>query len=184
MIGPVVALAGRRVDAAGAQPTRFPFENAPTVGERIKAFLVRKSARALVSSAACGADLLALEAAGDLGLRRVIVLPFAADRFRVESVTDRPGGEERWGRSFDRVLAALPAVDVVVLANEREGTEAFAAANQGIIDNALRLANESDTVAAGVIVWDGKPRGSDDLTAQFAAAARDRGLSVEELLTV
>ena len=184
MIGPVVALAGRRVDAAGAQPTRFPFENAPTVGERIKAVLVRTSARALVSSAACGADLLALEAAGDLGLRRVVVLPFAADRFRVESVTDRPGGEERWGRSFDRVLAALPPADVVVLNDAGQGTEAFTAANQGIIDNALRLASELGTVAAGVIVWDGKSRGTDDLTAQFAAGARDRGMSVEELLTL
>ena len=184
MSRPVIAMAGRRVDAAGAHPSRFPYENVPAVGDRIKAFLVRTSAQALVSSAACGADLLALEAAGELGLRRVIVLPFAAARFRVESVTDRPGGEERWGKSFDRVLAEVPAADVVVLKDAGDGTEASTKATEAIIDTALRLANELDTEAAGVMVWDGKPRGADDLTVQFAASARARGMRVEEVMTL
>lgn len=182
--GAVIALAGRRIDAVGAQPSRFPLENASAVGERIAAFLVRHRAQALVSAAACGADLLALEAAGALGLRRVVVLPFAADRFRVESVIDRPGGEGRWGSAFDRVLSELPAADLLVLGNAGHGTEAFAKANEGIIDNALRLATELNTEAIAVIVWDGKPRADDDVTAQFAASARDHGMAVEELTTL
>lgn len=184
MTGTTIALAGRRIDAAGAQPSRFPLENAPVVRERIEALLVRHRAQALVSSAACGADLLALEAAGALRLRRVVVLPFSADRFRVESVTDRPGGEERWGKAFDQVLLEVAASDVIVLDDARHGTEAFAKANEGIIDNALRLAAELGTEAVAVIVWNGKPRGNGDLTAQFAATARARGMAVEELTTL
>jgi hypothetical protein len=184
MMGSVIALAGRRVDADEAPARRFPLANAPVVGERIKALLVRHHAQAIVSSAACGADLLALEAAGALGLRRVVVLPFPADRFRVESVTDRPGGEARWGKSFDRVLSEVPAADVVVLEGAGDGTEAFTKANEAIIDNAVRLAKDLDAEAAGVIVWDGAPRGDDDLTARFAARARDRGIVVEELSTL
>lgn len=182
--GAVIALAGRRIDPIDAQPSRFPFENAPAVGERIEAFLVRHRAQALVSAAACGADLLALEAAGALGLRRVVVLPFAADRFRVESVIDRPGGEARWGSAFDRVLSELPAADLLVLGSAGHGTEAFVKANEGIIDNALRLARELNAEAIAVIAWDGKPRGDDDVTAQFAASARDHGMAVEELATL
>ena len=45
----------------------------------------------LVCSAACGADLIALQAAGRVSLRRRIVLPFEPSRFRDSSVVDRPG---------------------------------------------------------------------------------------------
>jgi hypothetical protein len=40
-----------------------------------------QSADALVCSAACGADLIALEEAERLGIRRCSVLPFSPDRF-------------------------------------------------------------------------------------------------------
>lgn len=176
----VVALAGRRIDAADARPSRFPPANADTVRERIRELLVRRTAVTLVSSAACGADLLALEAAGDLRLRRVVVLPFAGDRFREKSVTDRPGGTERWGPAFDRVLREVPPGDVIVLDGVGEGTEAFVAANARILEEARRLAESSSAQVVAVIVWDGVPRGEDDLTAQFAGAARERGMATVE----
>src|SRR5947209_320182 len=94
----VIALAGRRIDAPNAETPRFPLENREKVGNRIRDFLAEHGATALVCSAACGADLLALEAAEELGLRRRILLPFAPDRFRATSVTDRPG---EWGPLFD-----------------------------------------------------------------------------------
>jgi hypothetical protein len=180
----VVALAGRRIDAQdGDGPARFPPANAAAVGERIAAALRRLQARTLVSSAACGADLLALEAAGELGIRRVVVLPFAADRFREVSVTDRPGGEERWGPAFDRVLRELPAGDLVVLAGSGESTEAFSAVNERLLDEAIELAG-TDGRAVALIAWDGASRDGDDLTAHFAEGARSRGMEVEEVSTL
>ena len=109
----VIALAGRRIDAPETKSTRFPLSNVPMVRERLAALLAAEHAEALVCSAACGADLIALAEAERLGLRRRIVLPFSAKRFRETSVTDRPG---EWGPLYDRLIAeAQAAGDLVVL---------------------------------------------------------------------
>ena len=70
----VVALAGRRIDAADAAN---PFSPRQVRGRSrsVAALLRAERIEALVCSAACGADLIALEAAGALGLRRRVVLP-------------------------------------------------------------------------------------------------------------
>ena len=182
--GAVVALAGRRVDAPGTEPPRFPLENVPVVRERLAELLARERAAALVCSAACGADLLALGEAERLGLRRRVVLPFAPGRFRETSVVDRPGD---WGPLYDRVVeAARRAGDLVVLEGAGEGAAAYAAANARILEEALALAGGAPVpvgAALAAIVWEGRPRGPDDATQQFAELARGRGLAVEEVLT-
>ena len=80
--------------------TRF---HVPLVRRRIVDLLAEEHTEALVCSAACGADLIALEEAERLGLRRRIVLPFSPRQFRETSVTDRPGD---WGPFFDRLVEA------------------------------------------------------------------------------
>src|SRR4051812_11745538 len=97
----VIALAGRRIDAPGTSAPRFAREAVPSGGRRFASLFGKERAGILVCSAACGADLLALDEAERLGLRRRIVLPFAPDRFRETSVADRPGD---WGRMFDRLV--------------------------------------------------------------------------------
>lgn len=178
----VIAFAGRRVDAPDAKISRFPPANVPLVGQRLAELFERKAATALVSSAACGADLVALEVAGTLGMRRRVVLPFRRDRFRVTSVTDRGGN---WGGVYDRVLQALdPTDDVVTLEGHREGDEAYVAANRAILKEATTLARQSSTEAMAVLVWEGAPRGSDDITAAFGEEARKRGLPVAQVKTL
>ena len=91
--------------------------------------MAAERAAVLVCSVACGADLVALEAAERLGRRRRIVLPFAAERFRMTSVTDRPGD---WGPMFDRMIAAADATDAL-----------FADQSQSILDNLVALLRRS-----------------------------------------
>jgi hypothetical protein len=191
---PIVALAGRRVDPPEADTPRFPPENVGLVRERLGSFLAERRAAALVCSAACGADLVALEVAGALGLRRRVVLPFSPERFRETSVVDRPGD---WGPLYGRVIEAVTqAGDLVVLEDAGEGGAAYAAANERILDEALYLAGipaEAGSEATGpvppdpaiaIIVWEGRSRGEDDTTERFATSARRRGLEVYEILTV
>lgn len=102
----IIALAGRRIDPADAKETRFPLRNIGRVRTGIRALLKEKAVTALVSSAACGADLIALSEAGQLGLTRRVILPFERGRFRETSVTDRPGD---WGTLYDEILDALEA---------------------------------------------------------------------------
>jgi hypothetical protein len=173
-----VALAGRRIDPAEAQAPRFPLGNAATVCERLRITLIDQRARALVCSAACGTDLLGLEAAGTLGLRRVIVLPFAVERFRSVSVVDRPG---EWGPLFDRMVAEVGAAgDLIVLPGGASDEESFAAANERILDEAGRLGGSQ---VRAMVAWEGAPRGTDDATAAFLRAARARGYETIEIST-
>src|SRR3954470_8602116 len=97
----IIAIAGRRIDATDTNAARFPRGAIPTVRRRLADLLIQERAVAIVCSAACGADILALEEAERLGVGRRIVLPFPANRFRLTSVIDRPGD---WGQRFDRLV--------------------------------------------------------------------------------
>jgi hypothetical protein len=186
----IVALVGRRIDPPDADVARFPAANAGLVRERLHALFSEIEATALVSSGACGADLLAMDVAGELGLRRRMVLPFESERFRAGSVADRPGD---WGSLFDRVAAEVAADGgLVVLGEESEPNAAYAAANFAILDEAQRLASEHlgaerpgpRAEVLAVTVWDGRSRGPGDLTAAFANAARARNLPVTQVPTL
>jgi hypothetical protein len=178
----VAALAGRRIDAADADTARFPLANTAAVRGRLQTLLRAEQSRALVCSAACGADLIALDVAGALGLRRRVVLPFAPERFRETSVTDRPGD---WGPPFDRIIGELRAEgDLVVLGLDQGDDGAYAAANEAILNEAQALAGGEPSQVVAIIVWEGGSRGEGDLTEGFATLARARGHPVREVLTI
>ena len=178
----VVALAGRRVDASSAKQRRFPAENVGLVAGRIRGLLEELKPVALVCSAASGADLIALDVAGQLGIERHIIIPFAAEIFRQTSVAD--SGAE-WGERFDGILEQLAKNEEIVSANyAKRGNEAYQATNVEILRRAQQLASAHDTTAEAVIVWNGVARQAEDNTNEFANAARRAGLAVREILTV
>lgn len=186
----VIVSAGRRIDAEGAEEGRFPLGNAGRVAGEVRARLASAGAEALVCSAACGADLIALDAARRLGVRARVVLPFAPARFRRTSVVDRPGSAAwDWGALFDELVGrAADADDLVVLGAEGDEAAAYVETNRRLVGEALSLSRGAGRAgggrAAALVVWEGGPRGEDDLTADFVARARRAGLHVEEVLTV
>jgi hypothetical protein len=177
----IVATAGRRIDAPDAAPPRFPLANRDVVRVRIRARLIEHGATGIVSSGACGADLLAQEVARELKLpHRRMILPFAPGIFRASSVTDRPGD---WGPLFDDLLTELAACgDVVTLAEDPEGDAAYAAVNRVIVDEADRIAGAAAPLV--LLIWDGTSRGEGDLTADLGIMARERSWPIAEVLTV
>jgi hypothetical protein len=179
----IVALAGRRVDAFNAKQPRFPPtpKNVGVVRKRIRAFLQTQGATVLVSSAACGADLLALSEAGSLGLCRRIVLPFDREKFRATSVTDRPGD---WGFLYDSALNEAEKKGDLLLIPPSSEDKAYAEANHVIVDEALSLGLEFQQPITAVLVWDGKSRGEGDLTEEFGLYARTKGIPVVDLMTL
>lgn len=190
----IVALAGRRVDAPDAEVSRFPLQNVPTVRERIRDLFEGRRASGLVCSAACGADLLALEVAGELGIHRRIILPFDKKRFRKTSVTDRPGD---WGDLYDQICRAVATENgVLELEHVGDEDEAYKAVNVKILDDAISLSSQgagergvdsgdrAENSVLVVVVWEGASRGDGDLTADFADSGRRRGVEVDQVLTV
>ena len=140
------------------------------------------AAVALVSAPACGADLIALSEAGALGMRRRIVLPFDRQRFRETSVVDRPGD---WGALYDEILDEVEDDEnVVIVSKATSDEEAFAAANAAILDEAVIMARQLHLAACAALGWDGVSRGEHDVTEEFGAEARKRGLTVIEVKTV
>src|SRR5260370_37655143 len=108
----VFALAGRRIDDDSNPSLAFPLGNVDVVRRRLRRLFQTCEATAVVSSAACGADLCGLLEAGALGLRRRVVLPFDPPTFRKSSVIDRPAA---WGPFYDRVLDEVSAKDDLVV---------------------------------------------------------------------
>jgi hypothetical protein len=176
----VIALAGRRVDSAETKDPRFPASNVDAVKRRIRAVLKEKAATTLVSSAACGADLIALSEAGRVGLRRRVILPFERRYFRETSVTDRSGG---WGPVYDQILDEVEAAGDLVVLQNRSDDEPYSAANRAILDEALALAKALHQPVAAVLIWNGISRHDHDLTEEFRVEALKRGLETTEILT-
>jgi hypothetical protein len=178
----VVALAGRRIDAKGA-PERFPLQNRAEVGNRVRHALEDAGAQIIISSAACGADLLALAGAGELGIRRRVILPFDTATFRRQSVVDRPGD---WGPLFDRIVSEIErAGDLILLGLSASEQSAYEETNRAILSEGEALSARINARArVAVIVWDGKPRGPDDLTHQFREEAVARGWETREVSTL
>ena len=179
--GAVVAAAGRRIDRADAAEARFPPGDIPGTLRRIRDGLVRRAGTTLVTSAACGADLLALSAAADLHLRRRVILPFDAQRFKVTSVTDRPGD---WSAVFDRTILELVSAGDLIVRNESADDSGYAAVGEAILDEAERIAREHGERLVAMIVWDGRARPGLDLTALFRESARRRGFEIEDVPTM
>ena len=176
----ILALSGRRIDAMDTKQARFPLGNVPSVKNALHNLFCQKKVTSLASSAACGADLLALSEAGALGLRRRIVIPSGRKNFRETSVTDRPGD---WGGLYDEIMDQVEAAGDLVTLNGLSDDEAYSAVNLLILDEAFWLGQQLGQPVCAALVWDGVSRGSDDFTEKFGIEARIRNLELFEVLT-
>ena len=184
----VIVMAGRRIDAADAREVRFPPSRIVDVTIEIHSMLRRLRREVVVTSAACGADLIALNVARSLGMRRRIVLPFAPEEFRATSVVDRPGD---WRDIYDDMIAsAVKAGDLVIANQTLDRADAFTMANRRLIEEAFALSGQptsgriQKTRLSAAVVWEGQSRGPGDFTADFIELVKARGLTVEEIKTL
>lgn len=174
----VACLAGRRIDLPRESDERFPLANAPAVYDALVATIQRVRIDHLFCSAACGADLLALEACERLNVGATIILPFSPDLFRPLSVMDRPGD---WGPRFDRlVTSAREAGELVELGLSVDDADAFERTNVEIVN---RTAREKAKFHYAIIVWEGASRGEGDVTRDLRDRAVGRGFLAVEVPT-
>ena len=177
-LGLVVALAGRLIDRPGSTRSRFPLRNIPKVRARLADTLADLNVRDLVSSAAAGADLLALEAAEARGIRRHVILPGDPSDFREHSVASRPGP---WPVLFDQlVLTPAPRLTLETLGLP---VTAYTEVNAAILERAQALARDAGTVPVVVLIWDAD-RGDGDTTADFGDRAQAAGFQRLEISTL
>jgi hypothetical protein len=178
----VIALAGRRIDAEGAESKRFPLETVEKVAADLDALFAAEQPVALVSSAACGADLIALEVAGQRRVRRRVVLPSQPEAFLHTSVIDRPG---EWGAAFEKIIGEVRSSgNLIVAVSPVDRTDPYQYTNEVIIAEATRLAGDLRGRKVAVVVWEGAPREGSDATEDFRHTALARGYELREVLTL
>ena len=167
----VAALAGRRIDAVGSRVRRFSIDRIDQVRADLKSLFEQEAVELLVCSAACGADLIALDLARKAGIRYRIILPFSVERFRQSSVVDRTG---EWGPLFDQLVKDIPDSELIVLPELANDDEAYDHATKEIVRQVAMTATPGTGLA--IAVWEGQPRQGIDGTALFLQLAKDAGL--------
>jgi class 3 adenylate cyclase len=110
----VLAFVGHMIDAPDRSTPRFPAALAPAVAAAIRERVARMHLPVVYTSAACGADLIFVEAALEAGAEVNIVLPFDREDFVATSVA--PGGDD-WVKRFREALSR--AARVVMATEER-----------------------------------------------------------------
>lgn len=166
----VVALAGRLPDAPDADARRFPAANVSRVRTRLKTILDPAETVRLVCSAAAGADLLALDVAAEAELRRHVILGAEPAAFEARSVAERAGP---WIDLFNR-LVVTPSKSMTLEILSSVPPEDDRAVNQAILTRAREAALAVGARPVAVLVWEGRSRGADDVTADF----RDRAIAL------
>jgi hypothetical protein len=117
------------------------------MAERLRRLVTQSQPSAVVGAAACGADLLVLEAALALRARRgrpdvEVILPTPLHTFRLDSV------EEPWRHRFDAVVGVLDAEGALHTLDLGSDEEAYRRANERI----LTCANERADAAGERVV--------------------------------
>jgi hypothetical protein len=189
----IIALAGRRIDETNTNTPRFPLQNVDLVKARLRELFREREVTGLVCSAACGADLIALEIASELELKIRIVLPFNVEKFLKTSVIDRPG---EWESIFKKIYYQASQNENVVIHKLEDDKDAYLKTNKQILNEAIKLADQnkigrnSDSLQKSnhqkllvVIVWDGNYRGGDDVTVDFAIGGLEHGFDVTSIMT-
>jgi len=149
----VAVFAGHMIDQPGRPAPRFPNYLAPQVYEQIAGTLKRLDAGIGVASAACGSDILFLEAMLKREGEINIILPFLKEEFIKTSVDLVPGSD--WGPRFEAVLEQ--AAQVIVASENRASGNAmvYEYANLLLDGLAILRAKMLDTELIPLVVWDG-----------------------------
>lgn len=161
----VVVFTGHMIDQPGRLSPRFPGALEARVAREIAQVLGKLEAGIGYSSAACGSDILFLEAMLKRQGEINIVLPFQWQEFRKTSVEIVPGGD--WGARFEHLLSR--ATRVVVACEHRSTGSPLAYEYGNLLQDGLAVlrARLLDTDLVPLVVWDGRPGDGAGGTATF-----------------
>lgn len=162
-VPPVVAFTGHLLDLPSRQVPRFPPEHAEAVKRRIVAELAELDARIGYSSAACGSDVLFLEAMQERGGETNVILPFDKAEFFEASVNFAGEG---WRRRALAAIASASSVETATRGHSSEDGLLYVYANKIIAGKTLLRGQLLDAEPMLLAVWDGvdshEPGGTSD----------------------
>lgn len=173
----VVVFAGHMIDQPGRASPRFPPQLERAVQDAIRQRLERSDAGVGFASAACGADILFLEAIMGRGGEAHVVLPYDRDQFKKESVECASGAG--WGERYERVLRRAAEVRTASEHRLEDGSVTYDYANLLLLGLAAIRAAQLETELVPLAVWDRRPGDGPGGTAATVQRWRKLGQKVE-----
>lgn len=151
----VIVFAGHMIDRPDRVEPRFPHELQTAVAEEIRAKINKLKPGFGFASAACGSDILFLEAMLHADAEVSVVLPYAEEEFVRDSVDIIP--DSKWRARFERVLSR--AARVITASSQRLeiGGVSYEFANQVLLGLASIRSQQLDTTLVPLAVWNREP---------------------------
>ncbi|MBD2325682.1 TRAFs-binding domain-containing protein [Alkalinema sp. FACHB-956] len=151
----VVVFCGHMLDRPDRPQPRFPAALEGTVYRAILERLQKMEVQLGYAPAACGADILFLEAMRELKGELHIVLPCNREQFIQDSVDLIPGAN--WGDRFDRLMQDATEV-VIASGNKLEENDVVYEYSHRLLYGLAKIrADQLGTELIPLAVWDGKP---------------------------
>ncbi|MDH4030063.1 MAG: TRAFs-binding domain-containing protein [Chromatiales bacterium] len=176
---PVLIYTGHMIDGPGRATPRFPSDAEAAVRELIRDRMAGIRPVAAYGSAACGTDILCLEAALEAGAEIHIVLPFPPAEFRRVSVDLVPGSD--WGARFERLIEVADSLTVASDHHASGSTSTFEYANLLLTGSGRLRADVLGTSVVGLAIWDGHPGDGGGGTASAVQLWREQSIDVEHV---
>ncbi|NET38450.1 MAG: DUF4071 domain-containing protein [Cyanothece sp. SIO1E1] len=173
----VAVFSGHMIDQPGRPQLRFPPPSETAVYQAIRDRLHTLDIRLGYASAACGADILFLEALLELKGEVHIVLPYESAQFRQDAVDVIPDGN--WGDRFEHILDQ--ATEVMIASKQKlQGGNVAQEYTQRLLHGLAKMrAEQLGTELVPLAVWDGKPGDGSAGTASAIQQWQQWGYSVE-----
>jgi class 3 adenylate cyclase/tetratricopeptide (TPR) repeat protein len=173
----VIVFAGHMIDRPDRATPRFPGELEPAVDKELRKKIDMLKPGFGFTSAACGSDILFLEAMLDAGAEVSVVLPYEHEQFVRDSVDFIPNSS--WRVRFDRVLERATRVVIASPQKLEVGGVAYEFCNQLLLGLATIRARQLDTAMIPLAVWDTISGDGPGGTATVVENWRSRGYKPE-----
>jgi class 3 adenylate cyclase/tetratricopeptide (TPR) repeat protein len=164
----IVACSGHLIDTPG-KSRRFPQEAELIVRAKIEEKLDFMGATCGYSSAACGTDIIFLEAMAERGGETHVFLPFAKEEF-IHTSVERGGGD--WVARFEKVLDDATSVHYVTNEGYYGDDGLFSFCNDVMLGFAAMRSRGLDEVPNLLLFWDGQ-KGMEGGTAEVAQSWKE-----------
>jgi class 3 adenylate cyclase len=155
----VLVFAGHMIDGPDRTTPRFPSEFESAVAKEIQRKIDTLKPGFGFASAACGSDILFLEAMLDAGAEVSVVLPYNEEDFVRDSVDVIPNS--KWRARFERVLTL--SAHVITASTQRIGTGgiSYEFCSQLLLGLAAIRCRQLDSTLIPLAIWNEEP--GDDL---------------------
>jgi class 3 adenylate cyclase len=148
----VIVFAGHMIDRPDRASPRFPGNLESAVAKEVREKIDKLKPGFGFASAACGSDILFLEAMLDADAEVSVVLPYEKEEFVRDSVDFIPNSG--WRARYDRVLERATSVITASPQKLEIGGVAYEFCNQLLLGLATIRARQLDTALIPMAVWD------------------------------